>query len=141
MSPLAGAAGVALAVVAARPNPAPSGNVQAAVLPTVSPGEAGELSATILETPQPGVPIELRLRAGAVRVVENRLGWSSVVDPQAQRPRLRTRFVAPSDPGTYRIDGVLRYVTCEDGGLCLPHAASVQWTLVVAQPASPVDEG
>lgn len=132
---------MALAVVVARPNPAPSGNVQAAALPTVSPGEAGELSATILETPQPGVPIELRLRAGAVRVVENRLGWSSVVDPQAQRPRLRTRFVAPAEPGTYEIDGVLRYVTCEEGGLCLPHAASVQWTLVVAEPVLPADEG
>lgn len=132
---------MALGVVAARPNPAPSGNVQAAALPTLAPGEAGELSATILETPQPGVPIELRLRAGAVRVVENRLGWSSVVDPQAQRPRLRTRLVAPSEPGTYSISGVLRYVTCEDDGLCLPHAAAVQWTLVVAEPAQAPGEG
>ena len=126
---------MALAVAASRPNPAPSGDVQAAVLPTVGPGEAGELSATILETPQPGVPIELRLRVGSVRVVDNRLGWSSVVDPQAQRPRLRTRFIAPSEPGTYRIEGVLRYVTCGDDGLCLPHAATVQWTLVVAEPS------
>ncbi len=140
MSPLAGAAGLALAVVAARPNPAPSGNVQASVLPTIGPDEAGELSATILETPQAGVPIELRLRTGAVRVVENRLGWSSVVDPQAQRPRLRTRFVAPSEPGTYSIEGVLRYVTCDDDGPCLPHAAVVQWTLVVAAPVEPPDE-
>ncbi len=132
---------MALAVVLARPNPAPSGDVQAAALPAVGPGEPGELSATILQTPQPGLPIELRLRSGAVRVFENRLGWSSVVDPQAQRPRLRTRFVAPSEPGTYRIDGVLRYVTCEDDGMCLPHAAALQWTLVVAEPESPPDEG
>ncbi len=132
---------MALTVVVARPNPAPSGDVQATALPAVAPGDTGELSATILETPQPGVPIELRLRAGAVRVTENRLGWSSVVDPQAQRPRLRTRFVAPNDPGTYSIDGVLRYVTCEDDGLCLPHAAAIQWTLVVVEPTVPVDEG
>ena len=140
MSPLAGAAGLALSVLAARPNPAPSGDVQAAALPMLEPGEAGELSATILVTPQPGVPIELRLRAGAVRVLENRLGWSSVVDPQAQRPRLRTRFLAPSVPGTYNIEGVLRYVTCEEDGLCLPHAAAVQWTLVVSEPVPTADE-
>ena len=74
-------------------------------------------------------------------MVENRLGWSSVVDPQAQRPRLRTRLVAPSEPGTYNIEGVLRYVTCEDDGLCLPHAAAVQWTLVVAEPVPAPGEG
>jgi len=125
---------VALAVVAARPVPVPSGDVQAAALPAVAPGEAGELSATILETPAPGVPIELRLQAGAVRVTENRLGWSSVVDPQAQQPRLRTRFVAPTEPGSYDIDGVLRYVTCPDDGPCLPHAATIRWTLTVTNP-------
>ncbi len=126
--------GTALAVVAARPVPVPSGDVQAAVLRVAGPGEAGELSATILETPAPGVPIELRLRAGAVRLSENRLGWSSVVDPEAQQPRLRTRFVAPNEPGTYEIQGVLRYVTCEDDGPCLPHAAVVTWTLTVTAP-------
>ena len=126
--------GAALAVVAARPVPTPSGAVQATELPQVVAGEAGELSATILETPVPGVPIELRLQAGAVRLTENRLGWSSVVDPQAQQPRLRTHFVAPNEPGEYAIDGVLRYVTCPDDGPCLPHAAALSWTLVVVAP-------
>lgn len=128
--------GAALAVVAARPVPVPSGDVQATELPRVAPGKSGELSATILETPQPGVPIELRLSPGAVHVSENRLGWSSVVDPQAQQPRLRTRFVAPDEPGSYRIEGVLRYLTCVDEGPCLPHAAALSWTLVVEAPVT-----
>ena len=126
--------GAALAVVAARPVPVPSGDVQATELPRVAPGESGELSATILETPESGVPIELRLSAGEVHITENRLGWSSVVDPQAQQPRLRTRFVAPEEPEAYRIDGVLHYVTCEDEGPCLPRAAALRWTLVVEAP-------
>lgn len=128
--------GAALAVLAARPVPSPSGAVQAAELPEVVAGDAGELSVTLLETPVPGVPIELRLDAGAVHLTENRLGWSSVVDPQAQQPRLRTRFVAPREPGEYAIDGVLRYVTCPDEGPCLPHAAALSWRLVVVAPPS-----
>ena len=127
--------GAAIAVVTARPVPVPSGDVQATELAAVGPGESGELSATIREPPTPGVPIELRLWAGAVRLAENRLGWSSVVDPQAEQPRLRTRFVAPSDPGEYRVEGVLRYVTCpDDEGACLPRASVVTWTLVVEAP-------
>ena len=121
---------MALAVATARPVPVPDGAVRVAEVAPVQAGGAGELSATVLETPAPGVPIELRLRSGAVRVVENRLGWSSVVDPQAEQPRLRTRFVAPSEPGTYRVDGVMRYVTCSDDA-CSSHAAAVHWTVVV----------
>ncbi len=128
---------MAVAVALARPVPVPEGAVQVSEPSPLAPGASGELSATILEQPAPGIPIELRLSAGAVKVVANRLGWSSVVDPQAQRPRLRTRFVAPSEAGTYRVDGVLRYVTCEGDGQCLPRAATVSWTLVVTAPDEP----
>ncbi len=121
-----------MALAAARPVPVPDGSVQVSKPGVLAPGESGELSATILEEPFSGIPIELRLSAGAVKVVENRLGWSSVVDPQAQQPRMRTRFVAPDEPGTYRVEGVLRYVTCASERRCLPHAAVVQWTVVVA---------
>jgi hypothetical protein len=134
---LAGAIGVALAVAAARPVPVPDGQVQVTEVAPLAAGEAGELSLTILETPAPGVPIELRIEGQGVRLVENRLGWSSVVDPQAQQPRLRTRFVAPALPGTYRVDAVLRYITCEDGEGCLPHASAVHWMVEVVPAVGP----
>ncbi|MEM6295821.1 MAG: hypothetical protein AAGA54_31405 [Myxococcota bacterium] len=138
MSPLAGAAGAALAIVTAQPLLPPEGSVQVVEVPPVAPGADGELSVTILQAPMSGVPLELRLQAEGVRVVENRLGWSSVVDPLAQQPRLRTRFVAPAEPGRYVVRGLLRYVTCDEDDTCLPHVVSVSWVVEVEPPPEPL---
>jgi hypothetical protein len=94
---------------------------------------AGELSVTILDAPEPGIPIEVRLSSDDVELLDNRLGWADVVDPQAHQPRVRARFVAPADPGRYRVRGLVTWVTCE-GEACRTRRAAIAWTVdVVAQ--------
>ncbi len=139
MSPLAGAAALALGVLSSQPLRPPRGVARASEVPVMRPGSVGELSVTIMETPAPGVPIELRLDATHVRLVEKRLGWGSVVDPLAVQPRVRTRFTAPEHPGAYVVLGQVSYVTC-DADVCLPHVASVRWTVRVEAEPEPASQ-
>lgn len=97
---------------------------------------AGELSVTILDTPEPGIPIEVRLSSDDVELVDNRLGWADVVDPQAHQPRVRARFVAPPEPGRYRVDGLVTWVTCI-GRTCQTERAPIAWTVEVLAPVAP----
>lgn len=133
MSPLAGAAALALAVASALPLGAPRGRARAGDIPAVEPGASGELSATLMDTPQRGVPLELRLSSAHLKLADNRLGWSSVVDPLAVQPRLRTRFTAPEEPGRYTVEGTLSYLAC-DTDTCLPRVAVLRWSVEVVAP-------
>lgn len=126
---------MALGVLSAAPLLPPQGLVQVAEVAAVPVGERGELSLTILEAPAQGVALELRVHGPDLRLVDNRLGWASVVDPQAQQPRLRTHFTAPLEPGRYEVDGWLRYVTCEDDrDRCTTRVTTVRWTVDVVDP-------
>ena len=97
---------------------------------------AGELSVTILDAPEPGIPIEVRLSSDDVELLDNRLGWADVVDPQAHQPRVRARFVAPAVEGTYRVRGLVTWVTCR-GQACRTRRAPVAWTVQVLPPEAP----
>ncbi len=110
---------------------APEGQAVVQVIPPLGPGAAGELSITILETPESGTPIELRLRVPEeIRIATNRLGWDDVVDTRAVQPRLRTRFTAPAEPGSFRVHGLLRYLSCDER-TCVPKVVRVSWDVEV----------
>jgi hypothetical protein len=98
-------------------------------------GEAGELSLTILERPWVGAPVELWLSSEHVVLHENRLAWEDVVDPMAQQPRLRAKFLAPEQPGIYGVQGWVLYVSCGPQR-CRPRTRPVLWTITVT-PATP----
>lgn len=99
-------------------------------VPTMQPGVRGELSLTILEAPAAAGPIEVRLASEAVELPDNRLSRDDVVDPLARQPRLRGRFVAPAEPGTYAVSGEVLYVTCRPKW-CRPRRADIAWTVTV----------
>ncbi|SRR5690606_17105338 len=123
--------GLAAAMGAADPVALHDARVSVPAVSEVAVGASGELSLTILEPPMPGTPIELRLSSERVRLVDNRLGWDDVVDPQARQPRLRGRFIAPDEPGTYAVRGFVMYVTCGPKR-CRPRTRSVEWTVTVS---------
>lgn len=133
--PMLGCAGLGLAAAIGTADPldAFDGKAAAQPLEPVQPGAPGELSLTILETPDAQGPIEVRLESDAVDMPENRLGWEDVVDPLARQPRVRGRFVAPTQAGDYVVRGHLLYVTC-GRKRCRPRRATVTWTVVVQQP-------
>jgi hypothetical protein len=97
---------------------------------SMAPRTAGELSVTILDAPEPGIPIEVRLSSDDVELIDNRLGWADVVDPQAHQPRVRARFVAPAASGRHRVRGLVTWVTC-DGDACRTRRAPIAWTIDV----------
>jgi hypothetical protein len=107
--------------------------VRVAEPPVVVPGAGLELSVTILETPAPGVPLTADLQSLEVALAENRLDRDHVVDPQAQQPRLRVRATAPDRAGTYRVEGWVSYVVCDERA-CRPRRVAVTWTVRVAVP-------
>ena len=90
---------------------------------------------TIQDTPHPGTPIELWLSSEDVELPENRLGREDIVDPQAERPRLRGRFVAPEEAGAYVVTGFVRYVTCGPRW-CRARTGEVRWAIDVQEPKS-----
>lgn len=98
-------------------------------------GEEGELSLIVLERPWDPTALELRLSAVGIELPENRLGWEDVVDPQAERPRIRIRVRAPGQPGEALVEGRLRYTTCE-GRYCRPRTTSVRWVIPIVGQAS-----
>lgn len=107
--------------------------VQLSSPPPLPPGAQGELSVTILDTPQMVSPPSVRLSSADVGLPSRRLGEADVVDPQASQPRMRTRFVAPVQPGRYEVEGLVEYVTCEDER-CRPRRARVVWVVQVLGP-------
>jgi hypothetical protein len=109
--------------------------VQALPVAALAPKRSGELSLLLLESPDRALPLALRLDAGSVTLVENRLGWSAVVDPQALQPRLRAPFVAPAEPGTYVVSASIDYQVCA-GEWCRHKHGDVEWTIEVAAPAT-----
>lgn len=104
--------------------------VQVAPVPALGPGEEGELSVTILDDAEPGLPLSVRLRAAEVVLADNRLDVRDVVDPQAQQPRIRARFVAPGEPGRYEVEGLVEYITCQ-AERCRPRRIRVVWVIEV----------
>jgi hypothetical protein len=106
------------------------GAVVALEVAPVAPGARGELSVLLEEEAEPGVLLRLALWAEGVELPENRLSWRDVVDPQAAQLRLRGSFVAPSEPGEYRIEGLVSYVHCA-GDWCRTKHAPVSWTIRV----------
>lgn len=104
---------------------------------TVEPGAQGELSLVIVEPlPEPAWLL-VRLSSPQVRLPENRLGVADVVDPLAPQPRVRARFLAPTEPGDYAVEGQVEYVTCERQR-CRPRRGQVTWTVTVVEPAPDV---
>jgi hypothetical protein len=99
----------------------------------VAPGAEVELSVTIRETPEPGAPIELRLSADELALVDDRFDARDVVDPHAAQPRLRARVSAPTTVGSFAVHGELRWVVCK-GEHCRTRRADVTWTIEVASP-------
>ena len=93
----------------------------------------GELSLVLLEAPDRDMPLELRLEPGPVAVDQDRLGWSAVADPLALQPRVRATFTAPSQPGTYAIEGSVTYWVCSERW-CRRKHGRLRWTV-------PVDPG
>lgn len=104
--------------------------VQALEVAALTPGASGELSLLLLESPEPTLPLAVRLDAGSVALVENRLGWSAVVDPRALQPRLRASFRAPAEPGVYVVRASVDYEVCA-GEWCRHKRGEVEWTISV----------
>lgn len=106
-------------------------------------GAVGELSLTILDTPAAIAPLSVRLGSHAVALPETRLGEADVVDPQASQPRIRARYVAPSTPGRYEVEGLVEYVTCRSSpgapevARCRPRRARVVWVIQVIDAPPP----
>jgi hypothetical protein len=127
--------GLATAIAVNVPLVPPVGRVSAQPIPAVRASTPGELSLTILEPAMAGGAIEVWLASEHVSLPDNRLGQEDVVDPLARQPRIRGRFVAPSEPGEYTVVGHVVYVTCGPRW-CRPKRADVQWVVtVLAEPA------
>jgi hypothetical protein len=104
--------------------------VQALDVAPLAPGASGELSLLLLESPERTLPLAVRLDAGSVALVENRLGWSAVVDARALQPRLRASFRAPAEPGAYVVRASVDYEVCT-GDWCRHKRGEVEWTIAV----------
>jgi hypothetical protein len=131
--------GLATAIAVAMPPASPTGRVSAQPIPPVRAAMVGELSLTILEPALPSGAIEVWLESDHVALPENRLGHDDVVDPLARQPRIRGRFVAPSEPGDYLVTGHVIYVTCGPKW-CRPKRADVQWRVTVVPDELPTQE-
>lgn len=99
----------------------------------VAPGARGELSLVLLEAPERDLPLELRLEAEGISLLEGRLDWRAVADPLAPLPRLRARFDAPPEPGRYTVEGGVRYSVCDDRW-CRTKTRQVTWIFEVVAP-------
>lgn len=100
----------------------------------VAPGERGELSLILLEAPARTWPLAVRIDEGEVEVVDDRLGWSAVVDPLALQPRLRVPFVAPAEPGRHEVRASLSYGVC-GAQWCWAKRGQLRWWVEVVAPS------
>jgi hypothetical protein len=100
----------------------------------LAPGQRGELSLILLETPDRDMPLAVRIDAGALELLDNRLGWSEVVDPLALQPRLRATFRAPEQPGEYQVRASVEYWVCSERW-CRRKLGELRWSVIVEGPA------
>ncbi len=100
----------------------------------LSPGERGELSLVLLEAPDRDMPLAVRVDAVALELLDNRLGWSQVVDPLALQPRLRAPFRAPEQPGEYEVRASVEYWVCGERW-CRRKLGELRWSVIVEAPA------
>lgn len=108
--------------------------VRALDSPTLAPGQRGELSLILLEAPDRDMPLAVRIDAGALELLDNRLGWSQVVDPLAYQPRLRAWFRAPEQPGEYEVRASVEYWVCGERW-CRRKLGELRWSVIVEGPA------
>jgi hypothetical protein len=106
--------------------------VQAQALdnPVLAPGQRGELSLVLLEAPDRDMPLAVRIDAVALGLLDNRLGWSQVVDPLALQPRLRAPFRAPEQPGEYQVRASVEYWVCGERW-CRRKLGELRWLVIV----------
>jgi hypothetical protein len=107
--------------------------VRALPVPTLAPGQSGELSLLLLEAAERELPLLARVEAGALGLLENRLGWSAVVDPLALQPRLRIPITAPTEPGRYEVHASVDYFVCTQRW-CRQKRGELRWELLVEDP-------
>jgi hypothetical protein len=104
--------------------------VEALEVSPLAAAARGELSLVLLEPPDRGLPLEIRIAAGPLELDDNRLDWSSVVDPLATSPRVRASFRAPSEPGSYEVVASVDYSVCDEQW-CRRKYGEVRWTVLV----------
>jgi hypothetical protein len=102
--------------------------------PALTPGQRGELSLILLEAPDRDLPLAVRIDAGALELLDNRLGWSEVVDPLAVQPRLAASFRAPEQPGAYQVRASVEYWVCDERW-CRRKLGELHWSVIVEAPA------
>jgi hypothetical protein len=102
--------------------------------PPLAPGQRGELSLVLLEAPDRDLPLAVRIDAVALELLDNRLGWSQVVDPLALQPRLRAPFRAPEQPGEYEVRASVEYWVCRQRW-CRRKLGELRWSVIVEAPA------
>lgn len=107
--------------------------VRALPVPTLAPGQSGELSLLLLEAAERELPLLARVDAEALGLLENRLGWSAVVDPLALQPRLRIPITAPTEPGRYEVHASVDYFVCTQRW-CRQKRGELRWALLVEDP-------
>ncbi|PRP95490.1 hypothetical protein ENSA5_38420 [Enhygromyxa salina] len=107
--------------------------VQALETPAVEPGQRGELSLVLLEAPERDLPLAVRVDDSALELVENRLGWSAVVDALALQPRVRVPFTAPAEPGRYEVRASVDYSVCSPRW-CRTKRGELRWSVLVSPP-------
>jgi hypothetical protein len=100
----------------------------------LAPGQRGELSLILLEAPDRDMPLAVRIDASALSLLDNRLGWSQVVDPLALQPRLAASFRAPEQPGAYEVRASVEYWVCGERW-CRRKLGELRWSVIVEAPA------
>ncbi len=104
--------------------------VSALESPPLVSGQRGELSLILLEAPDRDMPLAVRIEAAPLELVDDRLGWSQVVDPLALQPRVRAPFRAPEQPGTYQVRASVEYWICSERW-CRRKYGELQWSVTV----------
>lgn len=108
--------------------------VRALDSPTLTPGQRGELSLLLLEAPDRDMPLTVRIDGVTLELLDNRLGWSEVVDPLALQPRLAASFRAPAQPGNYQVRASVEYWVCGERW-CRRKLGELRWSVIVEAPA------
>jgi len=89
-----------------------------------------ESSLILLEAPDRDMPLAVRIDASSIELVDDRLGWSQVVDALALQPRVRASFRAPAQPGAYEVRASVEYWVCGERW-CRRKYGELSWSVVV----------
>lgn len=111
-----------------------SAQARALDVPALAPGQRGELSLILLEPPDRDLPLAVRIDAAPLELLDNRLGWSQVVDPLALQPRLAASFRAPDQPGAYEVRASVEYWVCGERW-CRRKLSELRWSVIVEAPS------